>query len=176
MEAKVAAVKKPQIFYGWWIVVTGFLAQFMGIGVMAYATSIFYNAMFKDLKWSRGDLALAISVGAVLSGLVGLYIGARVDKYGASRLMAISAFLTGSCLMLSGAIHSLWQAYVIFTVLAIVRVGFIAIPVFAMVSNWFVKKRDWQWGLPRPAKAWGVLFWHHFQPILFLTRGGEWDG
>ena len=108
----------------------------MGVGVMAYVTSIFFQAMFSDLGWSRGDLALAISVGAILAAVVGPFAGAVVDKHGPCWIMAISAFATGGCLILLGYVSSLWHAYVLFSLLAVFRVGFISIPVISPATSW----------------------------------------
>ncbi|MFC1970864.1 MFS transporter [Chloroflexota bacterium] len=127
----------------------------MGIGVSGYATSIFFKAMFSDLGWSRGDLSLSISVGAVLAAIVSPFVGAVVDKHGASRIMAVSAFATGGCLISLGYVHNLWQAFVIFSLLAIFRVGFVSIPVMAMVSNWFSEKRGRAMGMTTAGQGLG---------------------
>ena len=129
----------------------------MGIGVTAYATSIFFQAMFSDLGWSRGDLALSMSVGAVLAAIVSPFVGAFVDKHGASRIMAVSAFATGGCLILLGYVHDLWHAFVIFSLLALFRTGFVSIPVMAMVSNWFYEKRGSAMGITTAGQGLGGL-------------------
>jgi len=127
----------------------------MGIGVSAYAASIFFQAMFSDLGWSRGDLALSMSVGAVLAAIVSPFVGAVVDKHGASRIMAVSAFATGGCLILLGYVHTLWQAFIIFSLLTVFRVGFVSIPVMAMVSNWFSEKRGTAMGITTAGQGLG---------------------
>ena len=127
----------------------------MGIGVSAYAASIFFQAMFSDLGWSRGDLALSMSVGAVLAAIVSPFVGAVVDKHGASRIMAVSAFATGGCLILLGYVHTLWQAFIIFSLLTVFRVGFVSIPVMAMVSNWFFEKRGTAMGITTAGQGLG---------------------
>lgn len=150
----------------------GFLAQFMGIGISSYATSIFFQAMFTELQWSRGDLALAISVGSILAAIAGPFVGAIVDKYGASRVMIIGSFLTGVCLMLLGSVHELWQAFIIFSLLALVRVGFSTITVTTMVSNWFVKKRGQALGIMTAGQGMGGLV---LSPLtIFLISNLGW--
>jgi MFS family permease len=97
--------------------------------------------MFTDLGWTRGDLALSMSVGAILAAILSPLVGTFVDRHGAKRIMAISAFATGGCLILSGYIYELWQAFIIFSLLAAFRVGFVSIPAMTMVSNWFSQKK-----------------------------------
>ena len=143
----------------------------MGVGVVAYATGIFFQAMFSDLGWSRGDLALSMSVGAILAAIAGLFVGARVDRHGASRIMAISAFLTGGCLILLGQIHSLWQAFIIFSLLAIFRVGFLTIPVLTMVSNWFAEKRGRAIGITTAGQGLGGFVLAPLSTYLISSLG-----
>ena len=119
----------------------------MGMGVSAYATSIFFQAMFSDLGWTRGDLALSISIGAILAAILSPFIGTFVDRHGARWIMAISAFATGGCLMLLGYVYDLWQAFIIFSLLAVFRAGFIMVPAMTMVSNWFSEKRGRAMGI-----------------------------
>jgi MFS family permease len=143
----------------------------MGIGVTAYVTSIFFQAMFSDLNWSRGDLALSMSVGAILAAIVSPFVGAFVDKHGASRIMAISAFATGGCLISLGYIHELWEAFVIFSLLAVFRVGFVSIPVMAMVSNWFSRKRGRAMGIATAGQGLGGFILSPLSVYLISSLG-----
>jgi sugar phosphate permease len=111
--------------------------------------------MFSDLGWSRGDLALSMSVGAILAAIAGPFIGAIVDRHGSGRIMALSAFLTGVCLILLGQVHTLWQAFIVFSLLAVFRVGWMYIPVMTMVSNWFIEKRGRALGIATAGQGLG---------------------
>ena len=129
----------------------------MGIGVSAYATGIFFQVMFTDLGWSRGDLALAMYVGLILAAVVSPFVGATVDKHGASRIMAVSAFATGTCLILLAFVYELWQVFILFTLLAVFRAGFVSIPVMTMVSNWFSEKRGRAMGITTAGQGLGGI-------------------
>jgi sugar phosphate permease len=128
--------------------------------------------MFTDLHWSRGDLALSISVGSILAAIAGPFAGAIVDRHGAGRIMVAGALLTGVCLILLGSVHELWQAFIIFSLLALFRVGFVTIPVTAMVSSWFVKKRGRALGIMTAGQGLGGLI---LSPLtVFLISGLGW--
>jgi sugar phosphate permease len=171
-EKRTKPIHKPKIFYGWYIVGVGFLAQFMGIGVSAYATSVFFQAMFSDLGWTRGDLSLSMSVGAILAAILSPFVGTFVDKHGANWIMAASAFATGICLILSGYVHELWQAFIIFSLLAAFRVGFVSIPVMTMVSNWFSDKKGRALGLTTAGQGLGGFV---LSPLsIYLISGLGW--
>jgi MFS family permease len=170
-QLRKKTIHKPKIFYGWWIVGVGFLAQFMGIGVSAYATSIFFQAMFSDLGWTRGDLSLSMSVGAILSAILSPFVGNFVDRHGANWIMAASAFATGGCLILTGYIHELWQAFVIFSLLAAFRTGFVSIPVMTMVSNWFSEKRGRALGIATAGQGLGGFVLSPLSTYLVSSLG-----
>lgn len=128
--------------------------------------------MFSDLGWSRGDLALAMSVGLILGAVVSPFVGAIVDKHGASRIMAVSAFATGGCLILLAFVHELWQVFIIFALLAVFRAGFVSIPVMTMVSNWFSEKRGRAMGITTAGQGLGGLV---LSPLTtYLISGLGW--
>ncbi len=165
------SLNKHRVFYGWWIVGAGFLTQFIGIGIIGYAASVFFQAMFSDLGWSRGDLALAMSVGTILAAIASPFVGAWVDRYGASRLVAISAFLTGGSLMILSQIHTLWQAFVIFSLIGLFRVGITQVPILAMVSNWFVEKRGRAIGITMAGQGMGGFVLAPLSTYLISSLG-----
>jgi len=127
--------------------------------------------MFKDLKWSRGDLALAISIGSILAAIAGPFVGDIVDKHGSARIMAAGALASGICLMLLGSVHELWQAFVVFSLLSLFRVGFVTIPGMTMVSNWFVKKRGLALGIMTAGQGMGGLILSPLTTYLISSLG-----
>lgn len=127
--------------------------------------------MFSDLGWSRGDLALSMSVGAILAAIVSPLVGAYVDKYGANRIMAMSAFLSGGCLILCGYIHELWHAFLIFSLLTVFRTGFVYIPVMVMVSNWFSSKRGRAMGIATAGQGLGGIILSPLSTYLISNIG-----
>jgi sugar phosphate permease len=143
----------------------------MGIGVAAYASGVFFQAMFVDLGWSRGDLALSMSVGAILAAIASPLVGTYVDKYGANRIMAMSAFLSGGCLILCGYIYELWHAFFIFSLLTVFRTGFVYIPVMVMVSNWFSSKRGRAMGIATAGQGLGGIILSPLSTYLISNLG-----
>ena len=128
--------------------------------------------MFSDLGWTRGDLALSISIGAVLAAILSPFVGSFVDRHGARWIMVISAFATGVCLILLGYVYELWQAFLIFSLLAVFRVGFISIPVMTMVSNWFSEKRGIAMGIMTAGQGLGGFV---FSPLsIYLISSIGW--
>jgi sugar phosphate permease len=167
----IKLLKKPKVFYGWWIVVAGFLTLFISVGMVGYGQGIFFNAMFTDLGWSRGNLALAMSVGVIFSAVALPFIGAWIDKFGASRLIAIGAFLTGAFLMLASQVHALWQAFIIFIPFSTIIIAIRDVPVVATVSNWFVDKRGRAIGITMAGMGLGGFIMAPTAAYLISTLG-----
>ncbi len=136
-----------RLFYGWWVVGAGFIALFMGMGIVAYVRSVFFKAMVTDLGWPRGSLALAMSIGTIFSATAQPFIGSWVDRHGPKRLMLVSAFLNGVVLMLFSLVRELWNVFLIVSLSSLTVVGFTGLPVQIMVSKWFVKKRGRAMGI-----------------------------
>jgi MFS family permease len=127
--------------------------------------------MFSDLGWTRGDLSLSMSVGAILAAILSPFVGNFVDRHGAKWIMAASAFATGGCLMLTGYVHELWQAFLIFSLLAAFRVGFVTIPVMTMVSNWFSDKKGKALGLTTAGQGLGGFILSPLSIYLISSLG-----
>ena len=44
---------KPRLFYGWYIVLCGFLSQGMRVGLGPQTIGFFFKPMAEELGWSR---------------------------------------------------------------------------------------------------------------------------
>lgn len=134
------------IFYGWWIVAAGMASLLLAGGIGYYAFGAFFTPLEEALQCSRTQLSLAVTMGCLV-GLLGPLIGTWVDKYGARRVMALGALITGSAIALLGFTTSIWQLYALFFIMAVGQVGLLNIPVATAVSNWFVEKRGLAMGI-----------------------------
>ena len=133
----------PQrVFYGWWIVVAAFLNLFFAVGIVFYGFPVFYPSLIESLHFSRQQATTGMFLGfAAAAPLLGLLVGALIDRLGARLAILIGTGFVGASLFLMGGIHTLTQYYLLcFTeVLGYVSAGPIANQV--LVANWFRKMR-----------------------------------
>ncbi len=162
---------KPRIFYGWWIVAVGFLTLFITYGIGVYSRGTFYAAMFNDFGWSRGDLSMAMSLGAIVAAIFSPFVGTWIDKYGASRIVAVSAFVVGGFLILSSQIQVIWHAFVIFIGYGIARTGSMFLPFQVSIANWFNKKRGRAMGITMAGVGLGGFVFAPFSAYLITSFG-----
>ena len=130
------------IYYGWYIVVFAFMASMMSSGVQAYSLGIFVTPMTEDLGWSRTDISLGQTISTAAMGVLGLFIGAFIDKRGGRMLIVIGAVIAGTGFILLGQVQELWQYYVVKAgIITLGMVGMGGMVVNVAVSNWFVRYR-----------------------------------
>lgn len=143
--SSVRALRLPHprtVYYGWWIVGVAIVAQMVAVGVQAYTPGVFLKPMTADLGWSRESYANVQVIGTFVMGVLGLFIGATIDRRGPRRLMIGGAVISGVCLVLTSRVETLWQFYLLrgigFTVGSI---GFGNLVVNVTVAKWFVRNR-----------------------------------
>ena len=131
-----------RVFYGWWIVVAAFLNLFFAVGIVFYGFPVFYPSLIESLHFSRQQATTGMFLGfAAAAPLLGLLVGALIDRLGARMAILIGTGFVGVSLFLMGGIHTLTQYYLLCfaEVLGYVSAGPIANQV--LVANWFRKMR-----------------------------------
>ena len=79
-------------FHGPMTVLVAFITLGVVYGVW-FAYAVFLVALVDDMGWSRSLTAGAISVVSVVHGLSGPFIGRLIERFGASRVIAMGGLL-----------------------------------------------------------------------------------
>src|SRR5581483_563468 len=142
MAESSIAVRRPAVFYRWYIVGVALVAQFVAAGTSTYAAGVFLKPMTQDLGWSRGDFSAVQTVSTFVRGLLGLFIGVQLDKRGPRSLMFAGGVIAGAALILLSAVHSLWQFYLVRGVGQTAGNAMLGnLVVNVTLSRWFVARR-----------------------------------
>jgi len=129
---------RSRVFYGWWIVLAAFLNLFFAVGIVFYGFPVFYPSLVDSLHFSRQQATTGMFLGfAAVAPLLGLLVGALIDRLGARLAILLGTGFVGASLFLMGGINSLRQYYLFcFTeVLGYVLAG--PIPNQVLIANWF---------------------------------------
>ena len=129
---------RSRVFYGWWIVLAAFLNLFFAVGIVFYGFPVFYPSLIDSLHFSRQQANTGMFLGfAGVAPLLGLLVGALIDRLGARLAILLGTGFVGASLFLMGSIHSLRQFYLLcFTeVVGYVLAG--PIPNQVLIANWF---------------------------------------
>jgi len=133
--------KKPRIFYGHWIVAVAFFCAFINSGCGFYAFSLFVKPLQTEFGWGRGSIMVALTIFFLIGGVSAPVVGRIVDRYGARKVIAAGALITGFGFFLLSLVHSLWFFYTGYIVAGLGMASAGMIPATTLVSNWFEKWR-----------------------------------
>lgn len=145
MQQKTATVSKKAavggFYYGWVIVVVMALLQFAGGTETFPVLGLFLRPMTDELGWSRASFSAPMTIGTILGGVAGLFVGPLIDRYGARWIMTIAAVLLGIVFFLMGFVTELWQHFLLQIVGRGVTAGAFFLVVGIVLPKWFVAKR-----------------------------------
>jgi MFS family permease len=128
-------------FYGWWIVLAGTAIFVVSSGIGFYGHGVFLDPIRTLHGWSKASVSIAITLYFFTAGVSGIVVGRQVDKFGPTRLLVSGSLVVGIAFLLLSRIHTLWQLYTVYFLMAIGWSGTSVIPVNALIMNWFVLKR-----------------------------------
>ena len=143
-----AGLRRPRVFYGWWVVAAG-------IGIAALASSLFhygFSAFFipwrEQFGWSRASLGGVIGLSRLEGGLVAPVAGWFIDRFGPRRIMLLGLGMMGLGFLALSQVQSLLILYVVFLALLAAGSSFgTNRPVQVAAANWFVRRRGLAMGL-----------------------------
>ena len=165
-------VGTQRIFYGWYIVGVGFLANVASSFALASTLSIFLKPLTDELGISRGVFSLLRSGEGIIAACLAPMVGTLVDRYGGRWLMVIGAAIAGIGFLLLGYVDSFGQFAAIRLTLVTfgdVMMGYMVVNV--IVAQWFVRLR----GRAFAFTSMGVGFAKVCMPVLaawlLLTLG-----
>ena len=156
------------LFFGWWIVAAGFWIQMLQSSLFFNSFGAYFVYLQAEFGWSRTVLSGAFSLQQLEGGLLGPLQGWLVERFGPRAVVRVGAVIAGAGLILLSQVHSAWQFYAAFLVVALGSSvgGFLAL--FSTVANWFQRRRSQAMGIMMCGMSVGGLL----VPVIawFLSR------
>lgn len=115
----------------------------------------------------------AYTIYSLLSGAASPFIGRVIDRYAASKVISVGAFISGLGFVLLSLMSNLWHFYGSYIVIAVGMTAMGTIPTTMVVSNWFQKRRGTVIGIMSTGMgAGGVVL----TPLIggYLIPGFSW--
>ena len=129
-------------YYGYRIVAAAFVAQFVALGIFSYVLGPFMLPMLDEFGWTRAEFTLSRSIGQVVMGLTGFFIGVQVDRRGARPLMLIGGGVLVLALLAQSQVQTLWQWWLVNGVLVTLGCALVGnLVVNVTMAKWFVERR-----------------------------------
>jgi len=131
-----------QIYYGYWLIVAAFVAQFVAVGVQNYVIGPFMIPMITELDWSRAEYTLPRTIGQIVMAMTGFFIGGYVDQRGPRGFMIAGTLILGLALFLLSQIRELWHWILLNGVILTLGAAMVGnLVVNVTLSKWFVEFR-----------------------------------
>ena len=111
-------MKRPKVFYGYWIVLVAFLCLFL-FGGLAYSFSLFVKPLEASFGWGRGEIMLAFAIFYLTQAMASPFIGRMVDRYVIRWVISIGALVAGLGYIMLSQMDHLWQFYLGYAVIGI---------------------------------------------------------
>ena len=72
-------MKKPNIFYGWYLVAASWIMIFLASAV---AVSIFFKPMLEEFGWDRAKLSSVQAIAMIVFTIISQFLGRFIDRFG----------------------------------------------------------------------------------------------
>ena len=130
------------IYYGYWLIVAAFIAQFVSVGAQSYVIGPFMIPMTTELGWTRAEFTLPRTIGQVVMAFTGFFIGSLVDRKGARGFMLGGVVILAAALFLLSKISTLWQWILLNGIVLTIGASLIGnLVVNVTLAKWFVNFR-----------------------------------
>ncbi len=163
---------RNRIHYAWIAAALTFVTLLVVAGIRA-TPSVLIVPLEQAFGWSRDKIALAVSVGLLLFGLMGPFAAAAMQRFGIRRTMIVALLLLASAMIGSSFVTSPIGLILTWGVLAGIGTGSMAMVLgVSIVNRWFVSRRGTVLGLLTASTATGQLI---FLPLLaWIVQRNDW--
>lgn len=166
--------KQPRFFYGWWIAFSCAAITAISAGVSFWSFGVLILPLEQEFRWMRGEIAGAFSVSWLIAGVIGPVIGRAVDHYGARPLIVWGTLTAGLCFGLLATTQNLWQFFLFHSLLSFCRAWMFYIPLSALITRWFVRRRAIALAIFTSGFAVGGVVFVPLLTFLANTVGWRW--
>jgi MFS family permease len=147
-----------RIYYGWWVVGGAFLLLFCSMGTHLYAFPVFFDVMVREMEWARTQVALALAVGTFVLGVVGLFVGGLIRRFGLRPVVVCGALIAGLGFLLLTTVNEPWQFYLYYgLILSAGIAGMETVPTMTAVEAWFARGKSTALGIATAGMGVGGL-------------------
>lgn len=136
-----------RFFYGYWIVLAGFVTLTLSSGLTYYGFSVMNTPVANEFGWSRGEVTLGFTCFAVAMAVTSPLVGRLTDNRGPRQVLIIGTIVLAISLILLSRISSLWSYCLLHWGLGMAMTILGAVPISVIVSNWFHRRRGTMQGL-----------------------------
>ena len=136
-----------RFFYGYWIVLAGFVTLTLSCGLAYYGFSVMNTPVADEFGWSRGEVTLGFTCLAVAMAVISPIVGRLTDNRGPRQVLIIGTIVMSLSLILLSKTSSLWSYCLLHSGLGIGMTLLGVVPISVVIFNWFHRLRGTMQGL-----------------------------
>lgn len=130
------------LYYGYWIVLAGFVTQFVAVGMSNYVGGSFLIPMTEEFGWTRAEFSASRSIGQMVMAATGFLIGSHLDRLGGRPFILLGSTVLCISLFLLSTINTLFGWLVLNGLMVTVGAAMIGnLVVNVTLGKWFVERR-----------------------------------
>ena len=132
---------KPKFFYGWWIVIGGFLMMATCYTTFVNCSSLFQAHIVSDLHMTIGQYNTGTSLASLISIVAMLFMGTLIDRIGARQIASFLVVLAALLLFGYAMATAPWHIYLLAALSGTLITSGVRLFISVVVTNWFNLKR-----------------------------------
>ena len=149
-------VGKKTSFYGW-VIVAACTILLATQGGIIYSFSVFFKPMAADFGWSRAAISGVYAAFMISRSVFAVPVGRLADRFGPARATAMCGFITGLGLVLTSKVNTLWQFYLVYSLIVGIGLSGVFAIATSTTTRWFVKRRGLALGIVSAGVGIGIL-------------------
>lgn len=131
---------------------------FCATGAHFYAFPVFFDAMVREMGWTRTDVALAMTIACLVIAATSLLIGVLLRRIGLRPVVVGGSIIAGLGFLLLSTVTELWQFYVYYgLILSAGMSGLLEVPNLTAVEGWFDRNKSTALGIATTGMGMGGL-------------------
>ena len=136
-----------RVFYGWWIVLSGFLIQMVTSGLGNQSGGLYIVVLQEEYGWTKTLISGVFALGTIQAAILAPFQGRLIDRFGPRAVVRTGIVIMGAGLIAVSTISSI-ATFVVYGLLLGLgfTLAFDVAPQTAVV-NWFNRKRGIAMGL-----------------------------
>ena len=163
-----------RVYFGWWLVAVGVVLTAITSGTSFWAFGLYIEPVEDEFGWSRATVSFGFALSLLLSGVAAPFVGRAIDVYGPRRVTLLGAALTSGTFFLVATTSAVWEWYLFLTINAVVRQMMFYIPLQALASRWFERRRGMAVGILATGFSLGGVV---MAPVLRVVMDSwDWEG
>lgn len=138
---------KNKFFYGYWIILAGFVASTLMSGLGFYGFSVLNKPIGDEFEWSRSQVTAAFFIYSITFAVGSLLVGRLTDKRGPRQVLLVGAVTMSLALILLSQTSAIWNFYLLHMGLGAGSAFLGPAPISVNISNWFYRLRGTMQGI-----------------------------